>query len=198
MSSTEERGLKNLINGTAWMTFAVLGYTVYNLIHYHNPAMTGVWPKVAPVALGAGILLGIYSVYASLVGIRTKFSEYHEPSLSNRKILAAGLLSLIMALAISQLALRQGFSPTMISLPIIIGWGMLETSVVQKFYEIGGFRIRQTSKTSHLIIGSAFIGILCCVSYSMVNVQLGYWLLMVPLLIMVIVMLMINNILMSL
>lgn len=197
MSSKEERGLKSLINGTAWMTFAVLGYTIYNLIAYRRPAMAGSWPSIARASLIIGILLTVYSTLNSFIGLRTKFSEYHKPALSGKLILILTILAIAISEIIAFFLAKQTFTQAEVLLPVIILWGGLETAVVEKFYEIGGFTKRQTAKASRLTIGTCAFGIICALFYPVVNVSLSYWMLMVPLLLMVIVMLIINNILMS-
>ncbi|MGN1383612.1 MAG: hypothetical protein ACI4W2_12440 [Eubacterium sp.] len=198
MTAKQENGLKHLINGTAWMTFAVMGYLVYNLITYRRPAMHGIWPKIADIALVIGIILAIWCIYMSIDGIRTQFDIKNETSLSYRKITIFGIAAIVVMEFISLVVLKQGLTAATILLPVCVVWGCIEASVTQKFYEIDAFATRQTSKTTNLIIGTVIIGIFCAISYPMANVHLAYWLLMIPQLIMAIDMMVLNNILISL
>ena len=198
MTETQEKGLKHLINGTAWTTFAVMGYLIYNLITYRQPAMQGIWQKIAQVCLIAGIILGIWCVYASIDGIRTQFQEKNETSISNRQIIIFGAAAIVVMEFISLVVMKQHLTMANILLPVCVLWGCMETAVVQKFYEIDAFATRQTSKTTSLTIGTTIIGIFCSISYPMAATRLGYWLMMIPQLIMAIDMMMINNILISL
>ncbi len=198
MTERQENGLKHLINGTAWMTFAVMGYLVYSLITYHNPPMTGIWPRIAQIALVIGILLAVWTIYMSIDGIRTQFEIKNQTALQYRTIVIFGIAAVVVMEFISLVLLKQGITPATVLLPVCVLWGCIEACVVQKFYEIDAFATRQTSKTTNLIIGTTIIGIFCSISYPMASGSLGYWLLMIPQLIMAIVMLMINNILISL
>ncbi len=198
MTAKQENGLKHLINGTAWMTFAVMGYVIYNLITYRRPVMHGIWPKIADIALVIGIILAVWCIYMSIDGIRTQFEVKNEISLSYRKITIFGIAAIAVMEFISLVVLKQGLTAATILLPVCVVWGCIEASVTQKFYEIDAFATRQTSKTTNLIIGTVIIGIFCSISYPMANVHLAYWLLMIPQLIMAVDMMVLNNILISL
>lgn len=198
MNKQQENGLRHLVNGTAWMTFGVLGYTIYNLIMFRTTPMKGIWPRVAQFALVAGVLLAIYALVMQFDGLRTVFPEKHETSLSRRTILIAGVATLAVTLFVSLILIKQEFSPGTIMLIVTVVWGTLETAAVQKFYEIGGFMPRQSSKMTSMVIGTTVIGIFCALGYPMAAPGLAYWLLMIPQLIMSIDMLMLNNILITL
>lgn len=198
MTETQEKGLKHLVNSTAWMTFAVMGYLIYNLITYRQPAMKGIWPKIAQICLAVAVVLGIWCVFTAISGIRTEFPEKHETSISNRTITIFGVSAVVVMEFISLVILKQDVTMATVLLPVCVLWGCVETAVTQKFYEIDAFATRQTSKTTSLIIGTTIIGIFCSISYPMASSHLGYWLLMIPQLIMAVDMMMINNILISL
>ncbi|MDO5520635.1 MAG: hypothetical protein Q4G58_09100 [bacterium] len=153
-SSTQ---MKQLILGNTLLLICSTFYLAWWVVAFRpNGGHTAVSTGLLIFAFGTGII-GLYNMIAGMSRM-----PYETTLFPQRTLLWSGVIVYLVALAITYYAFKRQITSELL---LIIGWGVLELSVINIVYGTGAFSAKTAVVLCSVIVIAIILSLVCYVAY---------------------------------